>query len=72
MTPKNALTSCGPVSANAYENGFRNNKLALLYNINKTAQVGVQTLTEITERIILNNTIMQGTVWRESPMYLYN
>ena len=47
----------------AYENGFRNEKLALLYNINKTAQVGVKTLTGITERIILNNTIMQGSVW---------
>ena len=47
----------------AYENGLRNDKLALLYNINKTAQVGVKTSTGITDKIMINDNIMQGTVW---------
>ena len=44
-------------------NGFRNDKLALLYNINKNAKVAIKTSTGITERMLINNIIMQGTVW---------
>ena len=46
-----------------FKNGFRNDKLALLYNINKSAKVAVKTSTGITERIVIKDTIMQGTVW---------
>ena len=46
-----------------YENGFKSDKLALLYNINKDAQVAIKTSNGISERITISNTIMQRTVW---------
>ena len=46
-----------------YENGFKNTKLSLLYQINKNAQVVVKTSTGITPRMSISKTIMQGTVW---------
>ena len=46
-----------------FENGLKNYKLSLLYKVNKIAKVAVKTSTGITERISINNTIMQGTVW---------
>ena len=46
-----------------FKNGFRNDKLALLYNINKSAQVAIKTSTAITRRMHIKDTIMQGTVW---------
>ena len=46
-----------------YENGFQSDKLALLYNINKDAQVAVKTKNGISNRIAISDTIMQGTVW---------
>ena len=47
----------------AYENGFKSDKLALLYNINKNAQVGIKTATGITKREDIYNIIMQGSVF---------
>ena len=46
-----------------YENNFKNDKLALLYNINKTAKVWIKTSSGVTEKITITDTIMQGTVW---------
>ena len=46
-----------------YENGFKSDKLALLYNINKYAEVAIKTYIGISEWITIQNTIMQGTVW---------
>ena len=46
-----------------FNNGFKNDKLALLYNINKSAQVAIKTSTGNTRRINIKNTIMQGSVW---------
>ena len=46
-----------------FENGFNNDQFALLYNVNKTAQVAVKTHGGITQRISISDTIMQGTVW---------
>ena len=41
-----------------YENNFQNDKLALLYNINRNAKVAIKTLSGITERITITDTIM--------------
>ena len=46
-----------------FENGFRNDKLALLYNVNKDAKVAIKTIGGVTNRISIRDTIMQGTVW---------
>ena len=46
-----------------YENGFNNNKLSLLYEINKSARVAVKTSNGTTKRITIKDTVMQGTVW---------
>jgi hypothetical protein len=46
-----------------FDNGFKNDKLALLYNINKNAQVAIKTSTGTTQRMSIKDTIMQGTVW---------
>ena len=45
-----------------FENGFRDDKLALLYNMNKTANVAIKNIGGVTNRISIRNTIMQGTV----------
>ena len=46
-----------------YENGFNNNKLSLLYEINKSARVALKTSNGTTKRISIKDTIMQRTVW---------
>ena len=46
-----------------YENNVKNDKLALLYTINKISKVGIKTSSGTTERITITDTIMQGTVW---------
>ena len=43
--------------------GIRNDKLALLYLENESAQIVVKTSSGTTEQITINNKIMQGTVW---------
>ena len=44
------------------ENGFKNDKLPLLYAANVNAQVAVKTRSGITKRIPMNEIIVQGTV----------
>ena len=46
-----------------YENGLQNDKLNLLYLLNKDAQIAIRTSSGTTERFDISNTIMQGTVW---------
>ena len=46
-----------------YEAGLQNDKLPLLFLENKTAQVAVKTPGGLSERISINNIIMQGSVW---------
>ena len=46
-----------------FENGFDNDKLPLLYLENQNAQIAVKTPTGTSNRVTINNTIMQGTVW---------
>ena len=46
-----------------YENGFQNDKLSLLYNINKDAQIAIKSKTGVGERSAISDIIMQGTVW---------
>ena len=45
-----------------YESGLQNDKLAVLYAINKNAQVSIKTSHGLTKRISIPNIIMQGTV----------
>ena len=46
-----------------YENGVTNDKLSLLYQINKNAQVAIKTSSGLTKRTPISDIIMQGTVW---------
>ena len=46
-----------------YENGFKNDKLTLLYEENVNAKVAVKVHSGITKRVNINENIMQGTVW---------
>ena len=46
-----------------YESGLQNDKLAILFEINKNAQVAIKTSHGITRRVNIPNIIMQGTVW---------
>ena len=46
-----------------YENGFQNDKLPLLFKENQNAMIAVKTPTGLSERISIQNLIMQGTVW---------
>ena len=46
-----------------YEDGVTNDKLSLLYQINKNAQVAIKTSSGLTKRTPISNIIMQGTVW---------
>ena len=46
-----------------WEAGFQDDKLVLLYLENKTAQIAVKTASGTTERIAIQNKIMQGTIW---------
>ena len=46
-----------------YESGLQNDKLNILHMMNTTAQLAVKTPLGITERVTINNIVMQGTVW---------
>ena len=46
-----------------YEAGLTNDKLVLLYETNKLAQIAIKTSSGITERFDIKETVMQGTVW---------
>ena len=46
-----------------YECGLNNDKLVLLYEESKHASIAVKTPSGLTERIIIENIIMQGTVF---------
>ena len=46
-----------------FDNGFKNDKLNLLYEENVNAQVAVKVNSGITKRVTISNNIMQGTVW---------
>ena len=46
-----------------YEDGLRNDKLTLLFNMNQHAQIAIKTPLGLTERQSIENVIMQGTVW---------
>jgi hypothetical protein len=46
-----------------YESGLQNDKLAVLFAINKNAQVAIKTSHGMTRRVDISNIIMQGTVW---------
>ena len=48
---------------NLYESGLQNDKLAVLFAINKNAQVPIKTPDGMTIRISIPKIIMQGTVW---------
>ena len=46
-----------------YERGLNNNKLVLLFEETDYARIAIKTAMEITERISIENVIMQGTVF---------
>ena len=46
-----------------WEAGVTNDKLALFFLENESAQIAVRTASETTERVTIRNKIMQGTVW---------
>ena len=46
-----------------FENGLQNDKLVLLYEETKSAKIAIKTSAGITERISIQNTIMQGIVF---------
>ena len=46
-----------------YENGLNNDKLVLLLEESKSASIGIKTPSGMTEREVINNIIMQGTVF---------
>ena len=46
-----------------YDSGLQNDKLAVLFAINKNAQVAIKTSHGMTKRVNIPNIIMQGTVW---------
>ena len=45
------------------ENGLSNDKLVLLFEESKTDQIAIKTASGMTEREVINNIIMQGTVF---------
>ena len=46
-----------------YEAGLKNEKLVLLYESNKNANIAIKTSSGTTERFGIRKTVMQGTVW---------
>ena len=46
-----------------YENGLKNDKLALIHESNLSANITIKTLSGTTDRFIIKETVMQGTVW---------
>ena len=47
----------------AYDLGFQNDKLPLVYMANENASIAIKTSAGTTERTTISNVIMQGTVW---------
>ena len=47
----------------AFEAGFKNDKLVILYEENQTANFAIKTSSGKSNRTTINNIIMQGTVW---------
>ena len=47
-----------------YEYGLNNDKLVLIYEERKHAKISIKIPTGLTERITIDNIIMQGTVFR--------
>ena len=45
-----------------YDSGLQNDKLAVLFAINKNAQVAIKTSHGMTKRVNIPNILMQGTV----------
>ena len=45
------------------DTGFNNDKLALLHLENQRAQIAVKTPSGISHRVLIQNIVMQGTVW---------
>ena len=46
-----------------YDSGLRNDKLALIYASNRNANIAIKTSNGTTERFIIKDKVMQGTVW---------
>ena len=46
-----------------YENGLNNDKLVLLHEESRSANIAIKTPSGMTEREVINNIIMQGTVF---------
>ena len=46
-----------------YESGMKNDHLNLLYQANQSASIAIKTACGETERINIQDTVMQGTVW---------
>ena len=46
-----------------FDSGMRNDKLNLLYLMNRNAKVAVKTPFGSTDRVIIRKVVMQGTVW---------
>ena len=46
-----------------YESCLQNDKLALIFAINKNAQVAIKTSHRMTKRVDISNIIMQRAVW---------
>ena len=46
-----------------YNAGLQNDKLPLLFLTNKTAQVAVKTASGISDRVSIQDIIMQGSIW---------
>jgi hypothetical protein len=47
----------------AFDLGFQNDKLPLVYLANENASIAIKTSSGTTERSTISNVIMQGTVW---------
>ena len=48
---------------NIFEAGLTNDKLCLLYYSNKQARIGIKNPSGISDRMVIEDTVMQGTVW---------
>ena len=46
-----------------YDAGLKNDKLVLLYESNRNANIAIQTSSGTTDRFSISNIVMQGTVW---------
>ena len=46
-----------------YQEGWKDNKLALLFDINKTNKVAVKTSLGLTDRFVLHENVLQGDIF---------